>query len=396
MGEIVAAIGTCHTPYMFTRPPDENPQQLDQAGASMQELGKVLDETKPDAIIFLGADHVETFSVTCVPTFAIVAGSRAIARFAGREINLPIHRDMAEDILNKLVTEHSFDVAYSEDAELGHAFAIPFEYVIGKRDIPVIPFFTNVYVPPLPTPRRCAAFGKAIADIVKGRKERVAIIASGGMSHYPGTSKYLHPEFDFDRWLLSQFEVGNADALLNMTGAQLDEVGNTEMLSWAVLFGAIGPQPGELIDYIPTWHHGLGIMRFLPHRTRKHAPSAQGLAEFGGFKFRNQGFQFYKHPPAEAYGLNKLLFESRHSADLRERIIKDLDSVAREYDLHGKQRTAAEELINVGKGGLVSEHVGPLAEAGAHPLQALMALHVIFSTSHERGLQAMASTETKH
>ena len=26
----------------------------------------------------------------------------------------------------------------------------------------------------------------------------------------------------------------------NMTGTQLDEVGNTEMLSWAVMFGAIG------------------------------------------------------------------------------------------------------------------------------------------------------------
>ena len=395
MGEIVAAIGTCHTPYMFTRPPDENPQQLDQAGASMQDLGKVLDETKPDAIIFLGADHVETFSVSCVPTFAIVAGSRAIARFAGREIDLPIHREMAEDILNKLVVDKGFDIAYSEDAELGHAFAIPFEYVIGKRDIPVIPFFTNVYVPPLPTPKRCAALGKAIAEIVKGRKERVAIIASGGMSHYPGTTKYLQPEFDFDRWLLSQFEVGNVDALLNMTGTQLDEVGNTEMLSWAVLFGATGPQEGELIDYIPTWHHGLGMMRFLPHRGRMTAP-AKGLAEFGGFKFKNEGFQFYKHPPAEAYGLNKLLFESRHSAELRERIVNDLDSVAREYDLHGSQRTAAESMINVGKGGLVSDHVGPLAAAGAHPLQALMALHVIFSTTHKRGLQAMAAAETKH
>jgi 2,3-dihydroxyphenylpropionate 1,2-dioxygenase len=395
MGEIVAAIGTCHTPYLFTRPPDENPQQLDQAGASMQDLGKVLDETKPDAIIFLGADHVETFSVSCVPTFAIVAGSRAIARFAGREIDLPIHREMAEDILNKLVVDKGFDIAYSEDAELGHAFAIPFEYVIGKRDIPVIPFFTNVYVPPLPTPKRCAALGQAIAEIVKGRKERVAIIASGGMSHYPGTTKYLQPEFDFDRWLLSQFEVGNADALLNMTGTQLDEVGNTEMLSWAVLFGAIGPQEGELIDYIPTWHHGLGMMRFLPHRGRMSAP-AKGLAEFGGFKFKNEGFQFYKHPPAEAYGLNKLLFESRHSAELRERIVNDLDSVAREYDLHGSQRTAAESMINVGKGGLVSDHVGPLAAAGAHPLQALMALHVIFSTTHTRGLQAMAAGETKH
>ena len=73
MGEIVAAVATCHTPYMFTRPPDEDPQQLDQAGRAMEELGKALDESKPDAIIFLGADHVETFSVTCIPSFAIIA-----------------------------------------------------------------------------------------------------------------------------------------------------------------------------------------------------------------------------------------------------------------------------------------------------------------------------------
>jgi len=387
MGEIVAAIGTCHTPYMFTRPPDENPDELDQAGRSMNELGKVLDETKPDVIIFLGADHVETFSVSCVPTFCIVAGDTAHARFAGRAHDLPIHREMAEDILHKLVEDHNFDISYSEDAELGHAFSVPFEYVIAGRKIPVIPFFTNVYVPPLPTPKRCEALGKALAQIIKGRKEKVAIIASGGMSHFPGTTKYLHPEFDFDRWLLSQFEAGNTNALLNMTGTQLDEVGNTEMLSWAVMFGAIGAQKGELVDYIPTWHHGLGIMRFLPHREATHKMDA---AAKPSWTFKDEGFLFYKHPPVEGYGLNKLLFESRHSQELRRRIIDDLDSVAKEYNLHGKQRTAAEEMVNVGKGGKVSEHVGPLVEAGAHPLQALMALHVIFSTSHARGQQAMA------
>jgi aromatic ring-opening dioxygenase catalytic subunit (LigB family) len=373
---------------MFTRPPDENHQQLDQAGAAMQELGKALDESKPDVILFFGADHVETFSVSCVPAFAIIAGDRAIARFAGREHNLPIHREMAEDLLNKLVVDHEFDIAYSEDAELGHAFSVPFEYVIGKRDIPVIPFFANTYVPPLPTPRRCAALGQAIAEIVKGRKERVAIIASGGMSHFPGTKKYNFPEFDFDRWLVSQFEAGNTQALLDMSGTQLDEVGNTEMLNWAVMFGAIGHQPGELIDYIPTWHHGLCMMRFLPQRPRT-TPPAKGGPEFGGFKFKNAGFQFYKHPPSEAYGLNKLLFESRHSPDLRNRIVDDFENVANEYDLQGRQRAAARAMIDVGGGGLVSDHVAPLAEAGAHPLQALMSLHVIFSTTHKRGRAAM-------
>src|SRR4029079_14533130 len=347
------------------------------------------------AILFFGADHVETFSVTCVPSFAIVAGDRAIAKFAGREHNLPIHREMAEDILNKLVTEHDFDMAYSEDAELGHAFSIPFEYVIGKRNIPVIPFFTNVYVPPLPTPRRCEALGKAIAKIIAGRpaNEKVAIIASGGMSHFPGTTKYLHPEFDFDRWLVSQMEAGNANALLDMSGTQLDEVGNTEMLSWAVMLGAIGNVRGELIDYIPTWHHGLSMMRFVPERPRKTAPM-EAAEQFGGFKFQNKGFQFYKHPPAEAYGLNKLLFESRHSQELRDRIVNNLDAVAPEYELAPKQRKAAEEMVNVGKGGLVSEHVGPLVEAGAHPLQALMALHVIFSMSHQAAQPPVGSGRT--
>src|SRR5438552_1219597 len=381
MGHIVAALGTCHTPYLFTRPPDENPQQLDAAAAAMQELGKVLDDTKPDAIVFLGSDHVETFSVTCIPSFAIIAGSRAVARFAGREYKLPVQREMAEDLLNKLVVEHEFDVAYSEDAELGHAFAVPFEYIIGTREIPIVPFFTNVYVPPLPTPKRCAALGRAIAHVISGRRERVALVASGGMSHFPGTRKYLTPEFDFDRWLVSQFESGNTDALLNMTGTQLDEVGNTEMLNRAVMFGAIGAQAGELVEYIPTWHHGLCMMRFLPQRERKTAP-APAQAQYGGFQFQNQGFQFYKHPPADAYGLNRLLFEVRHSAGLRDRILENLDAVAREYELNPQQRIAAEELINVGKGGLVSEHVGPLVEAGAHPLQALMSLHVIFSMSH--------------
>ena len=140
------------------------------------------------SILFFGADHVETFSVSCVPSFAIVAGNRAIAKFAGREHNLPIHREMAEDILNKLVVDHNFDMAYSEDAELGHAFSIPFEYVIGKRNIPVDPVLhQRLRAAAADAARAARRSGKAIAEIIKGRKERVAIIASGGMSHFPGT-----------------------------------------------------------------------------------------------------------------------------------------------------------------------------------------------------------------
>src|SRR5262252_4292808 len=242
MGEIVTAFGVCHSPHLLTRPPDEVPEQSEASIAAMRELGKLLDETKPDVILFLGSDHLETFSMTCVPTFAILAGSRAIAEFAGRSYSLPVHREMAEDFLNKLIRA-DFDVAYSEDAVLGHTFAVPFEFVLDGRDIPVVPFHTNVYLPPLPSPKRCGALGRELARIIASRRERVAVLASGGMSHYPGTWKYPMPEFEFDRWIISELEQGRSGAVLDLSVEQLDEAGNTELLNWAIMLGASASSP---------------------------------------------------------------------------------------------------------------------------------------------------------
>src|SRR5215510_1922765 len=84
MGKIVAAMATMHAPQLFTRPPEEDPRQLDAGIAAMQELGKVLDQTRPDALIIVASDHMETFFLRTVPTFAIMAGDRATAALAGR------------------------------------------------------------------------------------------------------------------------------------------------------------------------------------------------------------------------------------------------------------------------------------------------------------------------
>src|ERR1051325_11091231 len=147
MGQIVAAMATVHAPQLFTRPPGEDPAQLDADIAAMRELGRTLDETKPDVVIVLGSDHLETFFLSSVPTFAIVAGERSNAVFAGREYSLPVHLALAEDLLDKLVRA-GFDMAYSQDAVLGHAYAAVYEWVLEGRDIPVVPVFINTYLPP--------------------------------------------------------------------------------------------------------------------------------------------------------------------------------------------------------------------------------------------------------
>src|SRR5487761_2494833 len=116
MGKIVAAYATVHAPQLFDRPPSEDPKQLDADIAAMRQIGRELEEAKPDAVIVI--DHLETFFLSSVPTFAILSGEYSHAEFAGRKYELPIHQGLAEDLLDKLMNA-GFDLGYSQDAVLG-------------------------------------------------------------------------------------------------------------------------------------------------------------------------------------------------------------------------------------------------------------------------------------
>jgi len=381
-------MGTVHAPQLFVRPPSEDPAQLDADIAAMRLLGKDLDEAKPDVALVIGNDHMETFFLTSVPTFAILAGERSRAEFARKNYDLPIHQGFAEDLLDKLVNA-GFDMAYSQDAVLGHAFAAVYEWVLEDRKIPVVPIFVNAYLPPLPTPRRCAELGKAIAKVIADRPERVAIIASGGMSHFPGTWKYPKPDFAFDYWAIAQMEKGNHEALVNLTSEQLDLVGNTEMLSWMILFGAMGNQPGELITYQPTWHHGHAVMRFLPDK-RTGKTSEEGAKAAATYTFKgSEGYEFYKHPSPTAYKLNKILYDLRFKQNLRVRLINDIPGVAAEYGLPLQDAKVLETLQDEDIEKFRNGKVHPLAEAGAHPLGMWMSV-IVFHAELRRLRSAAA------
>jgi aromatic ring-opening dioxygenase catalytic subunit (LigB family) len=371
MGQIVAAGATVHAPQFFTRPPTEDHAQLDAGIAAMGRLGReMLDATAPDALIVIGSDHLETFFLSAVPTFAVIAGERVKAAFAGRHYDLPCH-PMAEGLLEHLVGA-GFDLVYSQDAELGHAFAAPFEWVLEKRAIPVVPIFVNTYLPPLPTARRCAELGQAIAAFIAARPERVAIVASGGMSHYPGTWKYPEPAYDFDHWAIAHLERGDTSAILNLTNRQLDEVGNTELLTWAVMFGAIGRRSGELLTYQPTWHHGHAVMRFLPD-----SQHTRELKPIPPFQFTDRPNEFYGHPAPSSYNLNKLLYDLRHDPDLRRRMIASPAAVAAERRLNPREAAVIDSLLDEDIDLLRNRKPHPIVEAGAHPLGLLMSLVVV-------------------
>ena len=369
MGQIVFAAATVHAPQLFTYPPSEDPKQLDADIAAMREIGKMMEDTKPDLAIVIGSDHLETFFLSAVPTFAIVGGTHSKAAFARKTYALPIH-PFAEELLDKLVN-NGFDLTYSQDAELGHAFAAVYEWVIEGRPIPVVPIFVNTYLPPLPNARRCAQLGAMIKELVEKTSLKVAVIASGGMSHYPGAWKYPQPDFDFDWWAIAHMERGNHEAILALSNQELDEVGNTEMLPWAVLFGAIGKQPGELITYQPTWHHGHAVMSFIPNR--KNVPTTPEPAPTWKFAEKG-GYEFYRHPDPLDYPLNKVLYDLRFSSDLRRKLFTDIKGLAEQYHLNEKQAAVLETMKDESIDAVRSLKPHPLVDAGAHPLGMWMSL----------------------
>ncbi len=130
---------------------------------------------------------------------------------------------------------------------------------------------------------------------------------------------------------------------MELSGEQLDEVGNTELLTWFVMWGAIGNRRGELLSYQPTSHHGHGVFRFIPDRGRRGREHEE-LPLYGGFEFKGAGYEFYKYPEPATFPLNLALHRLRNDDQLRARFVRDMDGGCREFGLTDAQAKALKTL----------------------------------------------------
>src|SRR5204862_278623 len=133
-----------------------------------------------------------------VPALAVYVGTECTGTFGPYRYRLPIHEPLARAILEQGV-ERGFDLLYTQAARLDYAFYVPLHFTMPEPAVPVVPLHVNVYLPPQPTPRRCHTWGRTLGDILGSRPERVVLMASGGMSHYPGTDRYRSPDYEWDR-----------------------------------------------------------------------------------------------------------------------------------------------------------------------------------------------------
>jgi aromatic ring-opening dioxygenase catalytic subunit (LigB family) len=134
--------------------------------------------------------------------------------------------------------------------------------------VPLVPITLNCTVPPIPSSERAYHLGEVLREIVTTRwpeGDRVAVIATGGLSHEPGGPRYLQVDEAFDRWFLERLVEGDHGRIVRECTVERMEAagsgGTAELLAWiAALPFTAGP--AKVLGYAPSlaWRTGTGMV----------------------------------------------------------------------------------------------------------------------------------------
>jgi hypothetical protein len=224
--------------------------------SAIDALRERLNELAPDTVIVVGDDQHENVNDDNCPPFLIYLGEEAEAssslKYIGEtpEQNRATYRvdtELASWLVDDLM-ESGFDPGYSRRTThvmgLGHAFARVLRRLTPSARYPIIPIMVNTYYPPAPSARRCAQFGRALANSI-GRfaaDRRVVIVGSGGLSH-------TRIDLDLDRTFIRALEDNDQDYMERLPSEELVD-GTSEIRCW-VITATAADRPVASLTYEP-------------------------------------------------------------------------------------------------------------------------------------------------
>jgi 2'-aminobiphenyl-2,3-diol 1,2-dioxygenase large subunit len=92
---------------------------------------------------------------------------------------------------------------------------------------------------------------------------RVAVIGTGGLSHWLFVPRMGEVASDFDRMVLAELAAGRAEKLARLSAAEIVEKsgnGGLEIVAWLMAAATVPGRNGEAVFYepMPEWLTGMG------------------------------------------------------------------------------------------------------------------------------------------
>lgn len=249
----------------------------------LDRLADRLAAAAPDVIVLVGDDQHEWFKPELQPSFAVFHGETVLntgfdeaeaknvpvgraevmrERHPAQDQRYPVETALAARIIDRLI-EDEFDVASlareprSTEGPIGVGHAVQFIYrrILRDRPVPLVPIFLNTFYPPnQPSPKRCFDFGRSVGRAIAAwdSDKRVAICASGGLSHFV-------IDEEFDHRIIEALETKDRAALLGEPNA-LFQSGTSEVKNWITAAGILSETKlrMKLLDYVPCYRSEAG------------------------------------------------------------------------------------------------------------------------------------------
>lgn len=321
MSRLVLGVGASHSTLMNTH--WDEVADLPAAQQFRDGLAQARDRVaaaEPDAVVVIGSNHFRGMFLDLMPAVTLGVGECVGAGESGTPGGpLPVDTELARRVTDGLLAA-DFDPAFSLRLQVDHGITHSLQYLVPALDVPILPVVLNMFAPPLLSLRRCWALGEAIGAAIRGdgADKRVAVIASGGLSHrlpwpkwfetFSDDDRFLveawvngrdswqqyeqrrrqiirsaEPEInpDFDRHFLSLLGSGRLAELLDYDNDRIEaEAGNggQEIRSWVTMAAALGPARGDTLAYAPIaqWLTGMAVAVVEPPSNAAAATTEEG------------------------------------------------------------------------------------------------------------------------
>lgn len=272
MARLTAVLATTHHPFYLKAthltPPEEQIPQAPEWKAKVEAYRETLTAADPDILVMIGSDHFHQFFYDNYPTFLIGKAPRYDATFYNeeREFSIPKyvlegHEELSEFMLQGLL-DRDFDFSVSHELKIDHSIICPIITTRPDADLPVVPIYTNIFAPPLASPKRFYDLGRAIREIIDEypSDKKIAAVGSGHLSLELGGPRQFHetgPDPEFDRQAIEWLSNGDIQGILdNVTMESMSKSGNAThgFLDLILMLGIAGPEKAAYVDNLDLFH----------------------------------------------------------------------------------------------------------------------------------------------
>jgi len=261
MAELVGVFAASHGPIIARDWEIMPAAHRDKLKAGFDELGQRLAACHPDVLVVVSPDHWVNFFISNLPAVCIGIGEEhdgppePFMQKVYPHTRLKGHPAFGRHLLDTALA-HDFEPALSYRLRLDHGTCIPLWRMGVDIALPIVPLIVNDLEEPMPSIRRCLAWGRLLRQAIESYREplRIAVLGTGGLSHSIGEPTMGWIDEAFDHSCIEHFGDGDDERLAAFLTEALPRTGNGahEIRDWVVAHAAAGSKGFELIDYFPS------------------------------------------------------------------------------------------------------------------------------------------------